>query len=285
MPRIYIRYAMAAAALILMTALAGCQSAAHTEKSMPTETSVVCCDVLELRQYTLKPGQRDALIDLFDREFIAPQEAQGIRVAGQFRDLDNPDRFVWLRGFKDMPARAKALTAFYGGPVWQTHRNAANATMLDSDNVLLLRPAAMNSGFVIPLAPRSSPDANATTAAIVVATIYYFDTGVDAGFVAFFDATIAPLLAQADGEVLGRFVTETAENNFPGLPVRKGESVFVWFARYPDAAAHAHQQRTWMALPAWTQATAELQRRIVRSETLRLAPTAGSLLPIADRAR
>lgn len=29
-----------------------------------------CCPVVELRQYTLKPGMRDVLIDLFEREFI-----------------------------------------------------------------------------------------------------------------------------------------------------------------------------------------------------------------------
>ena len=39
-------------------------------------------------------------------------------VIGQFRDLDNPDSFVWLRGFADMEARKRALTGFYSGPVW-----------------------------------------------------------------------------------------------------------------------------------------------------------------------
>jgi hypothetical protein len=37
--------------------------------------------------------------------------------------------------------RAEALAAFYSGPVWQEHHDAANATMIDSDDVLLLRPA------------------------------------------------------------------------------------------------------------------------------------------------
>ena len=42
-------------------------------------------------------------------------------VIGQFRDLDNPDSFVWLRGFADMESRRKALGAFYSGPGgWRT---------------------------------------------------------------------------------------------------------------------------------------------------------------------
>src|SRR6266536_3819998 len=106
-----------------------------------------CCPIVELRQYTLHPGKRDVLIDLFDREFIEPQEAIRIKVIGQFRDVDDPDRFVWLRGFRDMASRAKALQDFYGGPVWKAHREAANATMVDSDNVLLLHSATPAYGF------------------------------------------------------------------------------------------------------------------------------------------
>ncbi len=59
-----------------------------------------CCPIVELRQYTLHPGKRDVLIDLFDREFVESQEALGMKVIGQFRDLDNPNRFVWLRGLR-----------------------------------------------------------------------------------------------------------------------------------------------------------------------------------------
>src|SRR5688572_17214164 len=103
--------------------------------------------VLELRQYTLHPGKRDVLIDIFERNFVEGQEAHGMRIIGQFRDLDSPDRFVWMRSFPDMRARAAALNGFYFGPVWQGHRNAANPTMVDSDNVLLLRPARNESGF------------------------------------------------------------------------------------------------------------------------------------------
>src|SRR5881396_4339765 len=74
------------------------------------------CPVVELRQYTLHPGMRDTLIELFDREFVEPQEALGMKVIGQFRDLERPDRFVWLRGFSDMPSRKQMLADFYGGP-------------------------------------------------------------------------------------------------------------------------------------------------------------------------
>ncbi len=238
-----------------------------------------CCAVIELRQYTLRVGQRDALAELFEHEFIESQEALGITVPGQFRDLDNPDRFVWLRGFSDMPARAQALTAFYGGPTWQAHRNTANATMLDSDNVLLLRPARADSAFAAPTTTRPPSGASRSTGGIVVATLYYFESQVDARFVEFFYDSVAPLASDAGAELLSTFESETASNNFPRLPVREGEHVFVWFARFDDVEAHDRYRDALATMPPWIQVRAGIDELMVREEVLRLAPTARSLLP------
>jgi hypothetical protein len=152
--------------------------------------------VVELRQYTLRPGQRDVLIGLFDREFVESQEAAGMAIVGQFRDLDDPDRFVWIRGFASMPARATALASFYGGPVWKQHAAAANATMTDSDNVLLLRPATAQAGFPAPTAPRPPASHQATAApSCLLVTLYYRDRPFDPAFTTFFESEARPLLA------------------------------------------------------------------------------------------
>src|SRR5246127_130813 len=161
-------------------------------ETLDAQQPQTCCPIVELRQYTLHPGKRDALIGLFDREFVESQETLGMKVIGQFRDLDNPNRFVWLRGFRDMPSRAQALTDFYGGPVWKAHREAANATMINSDNVLLLHPATPTSGFSLGNKERPRAGANEVRNELVVATIYYFDAPVDADFVEFFEKTIKP---------------------------------------------------------------------------------------------
>jgi len=36
-----------------------------------------------------------------------------MRIFGQFRDLDAPDSFVWLRGFSDMVTRKRARIVLY----------------------------------------------------------------------------------------------------------------------------------------------------------------------------
>ncbi len=146
-----------------------------------------CCPIVELRQYTLHPGKRDVLIDLFDREFVETQEAVGMKIIGQFRDLDDPNRFVWLRGFQDMATRAESLQTFYGGPVWKANRELANETMVDSDNVLLLRPARSDSGFSFENKERPPHGASEIPNEIVTATIYYFDSPINDKFIEFFE--------------------------------------------------------------------------------------------------
>ncbi|MFJ2297059.1 hypothetical protein ACIOG7_36265 [Streptomyces sp. NPDC087894] len=96
------------------------------------------------------------------------------------------------------------MEAFYTGPFWREHRDAANATMVDSDDVLLLR----GPGFIPP------PGAGE-----VCATVCQPADAAD------FDAYTARHLGP--GHALHR--TEHAENDFPLLPVRSGEDVRVWF--------------------------------------------------------
>jgi quinol monooxygenase YgiN len=252
----------------------------RSEQSLAAQPGQMCCPVMELRQYILHPRKRDVLIDLFDREFIESQEAVGMRVIGQFRDLENPNRFVWLRGFRDMPSRAQALQAFYGGPVWQAHREAANSTMIDSDNVLLLRPARAASGFSLEPSHRPPPGANEVPPGLVIATTYYFDAPVSVDFVDFFKRTLTPAVTGAGSSILAYFVTEQSANTFPALPVRAGEHVLVWFARFSDQAAYEqHVVALAQSQPWRDEVSAELARRLKGApEVLKLSPTARSLL-------
>ena len=243
-------------------------------------SSATCCPIVELRQYTLHPGQRDVLIDLFDREFIETQEAESMRIIGQFRDLDKPNRFVWLRGFSDMPGRARALGAFYGGPAWKAHSKAANSTMMDASNVLLLRPARPTSGFALEKLQRPAPGSPEMSKGLVIGTIYYFDESPSNDFISFFEREVAPLLRNVGARIIGRFVTESSTNTFPALPVREGDHVFVFFSAFRDAAAYERYLAELDRSRRWNGGTLKaLSTRIKRPpEILRLSPTARSLV-------
>ncbi|MFD7161091.1 NIPSNAP family protein [Kribbella sp. NPDC059898] len=232
-----------------------------------------CCAVADLRQYTLHPGQCDTLIDLFDTYFVDGQEATGMHIAGQFRDLDDPDRFVWIRGFRDLPARADALNAFYYGPVWRAHSAAANATMIDSDNALLLKPVRLGPSYPALDAPRPG-DTDA-----VIAGVVHHRGASDDGFVEYFEDHVVPVLRATGAEPVAVFESLVAENNFPQLPLRD-EVVLAWFARFPGIPAYDEHRRQLTASRVWQeQVLPELVCRSTKPmQELRLSPTARSQL-------
>ena len=206
------------------------------------------CAVVEIRQYTLFPGQRDVLIGLFDGYFVDGQTEDGMTVIGEFRVLDDPNRFFWIRGFPSMDARAKSLAAFYRGPLWKAHSNAANATMVDSDNVLLVRPAREGSG--LPIMSDPGPNANAESRGLLVATMYHPEFPVGDVFVDLFEREIRPIVTRAGARVIGSYVTEESPNNYPSLPIRNVQT-FAWFASFADLAAYTRyredgDRRSWL---------------------------------------
>jgi hypothetical protein len=235
--------------------------------------STSACPVVELRQYTLYGGRRDTLIELFDREFVIPQERLGLLLLGQFRDLDDPDRFVWLRGLASWEERPQALGAFYTGEAWKAHREAANATMVDSDNVLLLRPARASSGF-------AGAERDQRVAGIVTASIFYLGKTPAEAFAAFFAETMRPRLESLGASVLAELMTETRPNNFPALPVREEDAVFVWFGRFNGEEAQQAFSERLRRESGWRDAAPpELLPALMRKpEFLRLAPTPLSAL-------
>jgi len=150
-----------------------------------------------------------------------------------------------------MTVRPKALGEFYSGPVWKAHAAAANATMVDVDNVLLLKPLLWpDTAGRPPIGHTEAPPSR------VLATIHYANRPFDESFV---DAV--------DPAPLAYLLTEYAENNFPALPVRTGVHAFVWLARFPDEAS----LDAYLARPVPPGLGDRLER-------LRLAPTARSAL-------
>ena len=105
----------------------------------------------------------------------------------------------------------------------------------------------------------------------------------DQAFADFFDRQARPVLIGTGATPLACLQTEHAENTFPALPVRTGENVFAWLARFPDPAHlddHLRQierSADWRdrVLPALSALSALVTGA---PQQLRLVPTARSLL-------
>jgi hypothetical protein len=220
-----------------------------------TENSVV-----ELRRYTLHPGQRDVLIELFEREFIEPQEAVGMSILATFRDDDHPDTFIWLRQFTDMDSRRQALDAFYGGPIWAEHRDAANATMIDSDDVLLL------TGVSQPKIARASRSARpARDFEIVTFHLEHDPRGTEL-------TELAQAIGDLDGYTLELHLRSLrSPNTFPALPVRADANVVVAVLATPTTHSSAAPKVDWHEIGSCLSS-------LTTADTVRLTPTTRSRL-------
>ena len=229
-------------------------------------------EVVELRQYTLVPGSRSTLIELFERELIEPQEAAGMVIGGPFIDLEDPNNFVWLRGFTSMDARRRALECFYDGPVWNAHKDAANATMVNSDNVLLLQATSPEHPLRSPEGSQADFGSRSAVPDRLHITIY--EHPADADLTNWLSTVVHAHLEECLGVPVATWRTNPAPNTFPRLPVRE-DNVFVWTAALREETTWQQAQHRLSEDPVWAEEIQPaLSKRIRSEQQLRLRPTA-----------
>src|SRR5215475_4505121 len=93
--------------------------------------------IVEVRSYRIKPGKREEFIKLFETRAVPAQRTYGIKVTGPFLDVENPNKFVFLRSFPSLEERERMKDAFYGGELWKNELEALAMPLLDSYDVSL----------------------------------------------------------------------------------------------------------------------------------------------------
>jgi len=93
--------------------------------------------IVEVRSYRVKPGRRAEFIELFEKRAIPALRAHGMQVLGPLLDLENPNKFVWLRSFPSLEERERMRNEFYEGKLWKNELEAIAMPMLESYDVIL----------------------------------------------------------------------------------------------------------------------------------------------------
>ena len=101
--------------------------------------------IVEVRAYRIKPGHREEFIRLFETRAIPALRAHGMKIQGPFIDLENPNKFVWLRSFPSLEERERMKNDFYGGELWKRELEKIAMPLLDSYDVILCETS---SGYV-----------------------------------------------------------------------------------------------------------------------------------------
>jgi hypothetical protein len=109
--------------------------------------------IVEVRSYRIKPGRRAEFIGFFEQRSIPALRSQGMRVVGPFLDLENPNKFAWLRCFPSLEERERMRDAFYEGDLWKHELEAIAMPMLESYDVMLCETSP-GCVFDLPGAPK-----------------------------------------------------------------------------------------------------------------------------------
>ena len=199
-------------------------------------------NVLELRNYLLKPNMADEFNSYFNKHFVKPMTELSGYTLGQFQIKGVNDRFVWLRGFTDMSTRVKFLNDFYINSLsWKEFGSGANAMMINSDNVYLLRPLTKGKN-----AAEQSETINSnflqTDKGITVIDFYICNSTLDKT-IDLFNTSYLPFLKTLNIEDISLWVSEMTENDFPRLPVFQDKNLLVTISNYKNEKEYQAKQK------------------------------------------
>lgn len=203
-----------------------------TQSSIEPAAHLSNFQVLEFRRYTIKEGEREHFAQYFDAYFPEALQQLGTIVAGDFFERKNSSGFTWIRGFHTLEDRAVVNAQFYAGSVWKEHKKTMNDLIVDSDNVMLLRPLSPERG--IPILPSIDPIVEANgVQGIVVAQIFAVKADSVEAFAKAAEPTFASYRATGLREA-GVLVTLDVPNNYPQLPIRTDGPFLVWLGVLKD---------------------------------------------------
>jgi hypothetical protein len=93
--------------------------------------------IVEVRKYTIKTGLRAKFIEFFETRAVPAMREVGMEIVGPLLDVENPDVFVFLRGFPSLEERDRMKKEFYEGELWINELEAIAMPMLERYEVIL----------------------------------------------------------------------------------------------------------------------------------------------------
>lgn len=102
--------------------------------------------IVEVRSYRIKPGRRDEFIQFFETRAVPALRERGMKIIGPMLDVENPNKFVFLRGFPSLEERDRMKEDFYESELWKNELEGIAMPMIDSYDVILCETSA---GFIL----------------------------------------------------------------------------------------------------------------------------------------
>jgi hypothetical protein len=94
--------------------------------------------IIEMRTYKTKPGCRAQFVEILKSKSLPAHAEIGMKILGPFLSVEDPDTFVFMRGFPDMASRDPMKAKFYGGELWKNELENLIMPMLEKYEVTVV---------------------------------------------------------------------------------------------------------------------------------------------------
>ena len=189
-------------------------------------------EIIELRNYLLRPGQRDYFIDSLEIKIMDTLNARGNYVLGQYRVKDAPDNFFWIRGFNDMTSRLEALKGFYSSEYWKKHVSIPIKYVLGYTNVYLLKPLNISDKKVDSKAGFEMDWFGKQKGLAVVD--FYIANEMRTQLIDFVSTFYDSIMRTSGVKDVSYWISEPTPNDFPDLPVFQDKNLLVTITFFKD---------------------------------------------------
>lgn len=223
--------------------------------------------VIELRNYLVKHGQRDKYTGYFGKHIAGGQNTLGGYVLGQYNVKGEPDHFFWIRGFKDMSSRKKFLQEFYISEFWQKHKHISAELLVNYDNVYLLEPIMYASDTVSAIKRKQFEKESS----LAVVNFYIANQKLDT-LIRIIKNKYLPLLKELNMDDVSFWISEKQPNDFPELAVFQDKNLLVSISYFKNESDYYTKKKN-----LESQMSKELKNEmpgiVTTQSTLFLTPT------------
>jgi hypothetical protein len=96
----------------------------------------------ELRQYHVRPGQRENWVKCMEEEIIPFQVKMGMVILGSFVGEEDESIYVWIRRFESEAERKRLYDAVYQSDYWKNEISPKVPTLIDREQIRVTRIVA-----------------------------------------------------------------------------------------------------------------------------------------------
>jgi hypothetical protein len=98
--------------------------------------------IFELRQYHIRPGQREKWVRCMEEEIIPFQVKMGMVILGSFVGEEDESVYVWIRRFESEAERKRLYDLVYQSDYWKNEIAPKVPNLIDREQIKVTRLVA-----------------------------------------------------------------------------------------------------------------------------------------------